>query len=395
VDAIIEGTIRREGDRVRITAQLIDAREDRHLWADRYERNLENALSLQNEVALSIARAIRGRVTPDEQVRLARQSSSDAGAYDAYLRGRYELGKFKSPATDAALKHFERATERDETLALAYAGMSTALLNKTLFGSRPRETMPRAKEAALRALALDDELAEAHAALAAVHFYYDWDWDAAEAEFNRALSSGAGDPLIVNPPYACFLAVLGREAEAIEMIESAIARAPLDTLPRVWSVATFEYLGLHERALAEATQLIEIDPIHPSGYQLTAIIQEFLGNIEAAVSARVSASELGGRHAFATGLRAAFESGGATGYFEHLTSVGTGIEHQFGYFPNWILAAASAYLGRPDEAFSYLDRAREEREIYLVGLRRAAYFPKSLRSDPRYAELIRRIGLPD
>jgi TolB-like protein/class 3 adenylate cyclase len=401
VDAIIEGTVRREEDRVRITTQLIDARSDDHIWSDRYERDVGASFALQNEIAQTVAREIRLALTPAEQVQLAKRVTTSSEAHDAYLRGRHELGKFAPDSLDAALRHFDRAIDLDATLALAYAGRSNTLFLKTFLGGvKPHDMMTQAKDAAVQALGLDDDLAGAHAALAVVSVYYDWDWDTAETEFQRAQSLGGGDPVLVDAPYAYFLGALGREEEALEVIESAIVRAPRDILVRFYAAHIFLTIGLHERGLSELVSITEIDPSYLGGHTTIAMVREFMGDFENAVPARMRYWELLGRPDFAESLRRSFESGGVDGYFEAQLSDIREFAQVTPIPPwysasNWWVAYLLAYLGRIDEAFQYLDRALDERESEVVSLRKHVFFPKPLRSDPRYADLIRRVGLPE
>ena len=184
VDAVIEGTVVHAGDRVRITAQLIDAREDRHLWADTYEGDLRNVLALQDEVTTAIARQISIELTPQEQTEFTRERSVNPESHQAYLRGLYELRHHYVESNTKAIEHFQRAIEIDPNDALAYTGLAVAYTSSE---EAPRIAMPKAKAAALKAIELDDTLAEAHSSLGFIKLVFDWDWPGAEQELRRAL----------------------------------------------------------------------------------------------------------------------------------------------------------------------------------------------------------------
>ena len=180
VDAIVEGSVERFGDRARITANLLYARTDRHLWAESYERDLRDMLALQSQVAREIAREIRINLTPQEKVRLASAPPTDPAAYQLYLKGRSHLETWTDSGIRVAVDYFERAIQKDSSFALAYAGLAETAV-------RSGEKAEKARPWALRALQIDDELSEAHAMMGLVKFRYDWDWEGAESEFRRAV----------------------------------------------------------------------------------------------------------------------------------------------------------------------------------------------------------------
>jgi len=187
VDAVVEGTVMRSGDRVRITAQLIEAPKDRHLWAETYEGDLRDVLSLQDQVAKAIATEVKITLTPQEQTRLSAARTVDPAAHQAYLRGLFELHGTTPEAKERAIWYFQQAITHDPNDALAYAGLADAYYSQSTQQKAPLEVMPKAKAAALRAIELDDSLAETHAALGFIKLAFDWDWPGAEHELRTAL----------------------------------------------------------------------------------------------------------------------------------------------------------------------------------------------------------------
>jgi TolB-like protein/DNA-binding winged helix-turn-helix (wHTH) protein len=196
VDAVVEGTVTHSGDRVRITAQLIEAKADKHLWAESYERDLKDVLALQDEVARAIAREIKITLTPQEQTRLSGRRTVNPEAYQSYLKGRFYWRKFTAADFAKSIDYYQQALDADPTYAPAYAGLADAYALGSLGGGgkAPKETIPKAREAAAKALELDNSLGEAHLSLALVRTYYDWDWSGADQEFKRAIE--------LNPNYA-------------------------------------------------------------------------------------------------------------------------------------------------------------------------------------------------
>ena len=230
VDAIVEGTVQRSDNRVRITANLLHAPTDRHLWAETYERDLRDVLALQDEVARAIASEIQIKVTPNEQVRLASARPLNPEAYRLYLQGRYYFSKRTLPAFDKSVQLFQQVLEKEPSSALAYAGLAESYgITPFYGGALPKVAFPKAKAAALKALELDGSLAEAHASLAFVLLYWDWDWLAAERELKRAIEL---NPSYVTAHhwYAEYLGAMGRHDQAIAEIKRAQELDPLSPL---------------------------------------------------------------------------------------------------------------------------------------------------------------------
>ncbi len=268
VDAVVEGSVLRSGDRVRIAVQLIHAPTDRHLWAKTYERDLRDVLGLQSQVASAIAQEIQIKLTPQEAARVASSHPVDQEAYEAYLKGRYYWNKRTDEGTKKAIEYLKRAIEKDPNYALAYAGLADSYVQLVYFGGvPPKESFPRAKAAALKALELDDRLAEAHAALGRVLLQYDWDGLGAERQLQRAreLNPNYAQAYVLN---AMHLANLGRLDEAIAAIKRAGELDPL-SLNINTNVGVFFYFARqYDQAIEQEGKTIELDPNFPPGTPL-------------------------------------------------------------------------------------------------------------------------------
>jgi TolB-like protein len=228
VDGIVEGSVLRSGDRVRITAQLIRAADDRHLWAESYERELRDILVLQGAVAQDIAGQIKGQLTAQEHGQLTNRPAAKPAAYLAYVRGRYFWNKRNEESLKTATTYFEEALREDPAYAPAYSGLADSYFYRGYGFGRlpPREAMPKAEAAALKALALDDTLAEAHTSLALLKFFYDWDWPGAEREFRRAIELNPNYPT-AHHGYSVFLAAMRRSDESVAEARRALEADPL------------------------------------------------------------------------------------------------------------------------------------------------------------------------
>src|SRR5215471_8494987 len=286
VDAIVEGTVMRSGDRVRITAQLIEAPEDHHLWADTYERDFRDILALQGDVAKAIAAEIRITLTPPEQTRLSNARPVDPAAHQAYLRGLYALHAMtaepsetlKSQSVDKAIGYFQEALSHEPNNALAYAGLADAYSCLSTVYKAPLEVMPKAKAAANKAIGIDDTLAEAHASLGYIALTFDWDWGRAEQEFHRALELDPSSSR-AHAGYAQYLLFVGgRSDQSMQELQQAYALDPL--LPQAHGdMAWFLFLA---RRYSEA-----IEAAHKVGHDdhIVALSYAELGQSEQALAA--------------------------------------------------------------------------------------------------------------
>jgi TolB-like protein len=392
VDAVIEGTVTRQGDRVRIAAQLIDGRTDEHLWAERYERPLRDVLELQSEVAKAIAREIRLELTPSERARLENRGPVDPAAHDALLKGLYHFGRFTPESMRSAIAAFERAIDLDPGHALAHAWLGHAWYAlagplSVLSAVTTLEGMPKAKSAALRALELDDSLAEAHTALGSVALLLEWDWPASERYLRRALELNPSLPW-AHAGYAGHLGTRGRHDEAIAEGRRAVELAPLELRWRDVLSSQYRWARRYDEALEEARKVVEMDPTFQRGYWVLAAAYEALGRYEEVIGAWERSGRFTPENASA--LRRALSQEGPQSFWREALRMALNA-------PEWRhtdLAWFHARLGERDEAFAELERAYASREAALVFLR-VDFRLDPIRDDPRFDDLVRRVGIPE
>jgi TolB-like protein/Tfp pilus assembly protein PilF/tRNA A-37 threonylcarbamoyl transferase component Bud32 len=389
VDAVVEGSVLRGGDRVRITAQLIDARADRHLWAESYERDLRDILALQSEVAAAIANKIQGALAPQEQERLAHTPPVNPAAHEAYLKGTY-LNRGTNEQRRKAREYFEQAVSIDPGYAPAYAGLAD------YYWATPElpagVAMPEAKQYALKALDLDPTLVRAHTALAAVRFYGDWDWAAAEKEFKHALELNPSDAE-AHRMYSIYSSALGRGEEALAEIRRAQQLDPLSNLTQITAGWTFYYARQYDRAVEQCRRVLGSDPNSDGGYDCLGSAYLAKGLYEEAIAASERTVSLSGSDpARVVGLARAYALAGrkaeAHKVLQELRQLSKGA-----YLPPCYFAAVHVALGENEQAFTWLEKAYRERDTYLTWLKvDEALDP--LRPDPRFHELLSRVGLP-
>ena len=384
-DAVIEGSVVRSGNRVRITAQLVDARSDQHLWARSYERDFDDVLAVQNEIASAIADEVRIRLSPEEKTRLTQAPTVPAAAQEAYLRARYHVNQGDEAAVRKSIDEFNAAIAGAPNDARSYAGLVQAYIALTDFYERPTETMPRAKDAAETAVRLDDNLADAHAALGAVRFIYDWDWKGAESEFRRALSlsSTSSDAHVW---YGIFLAQMGRFDEAFAEMRRAEAVDPLSVPVRI-NAGWVKYLaGRNDEAVAEWRKAIAIEP--NLGVAHTSIWLAYARKGTAADPPPADPADSSPLN-LAT-LAGAYAIGGKRIEAERvLARLKDMSNHR--YVCPYEVATAHAVLNQQDEAIEWLHRGLDARSICMPDLKVDPRFD-SLRADPRFRELLRSVG---
>ena len=390
VAAVVEGTVARSGDRVRITAQLIEAVSDRHLWARSYERDLSDALALQADVARAIAEEIQVHLSPVEEARLWSRRV-DPEALEAYLRGRHHWNRRTEPAIRRGIEYFQEAIERDPAYAQAHAGLATAYDSMGSYNYLPPgEAYTRSLAALRRALEIDDTLAEAHTAHAGLLFSWDWDWPAAEAAYRKALS--------LNPNYAGayhwyadMLSALARHEEAIAAIRRAQEIDPLSLPVNMTLGTTLFYARRYDEAVAQQLRTIELDPSFAPVYRNLGGSYEQLGRYaEAAAAYEKSAALSPDLTALALEAHLFAVSGRPDEARRLLADLEAGGKDR--YLPRYSVAAVHAGLGEHDAAFENLERALETRDRGMVWIKVSPRLDP-LRPDPRFSDLLRRMRL--
>jgi TolB-like protein/tRNA A-37 threonylcarbamoyl transferase component Bud32/Flp pilus assembly protein TadD len=389
VDAIVEGSVMRDGNHLRITAQLIYVPTDTHLWSESYQRDLRDVLDVQHELALAIAGEIRVKLTAQEQAGLARIPSQNFAAHDAYLKGRYHLQQGTEDQMREAKAYFEEAVGIDSRYAPAYAGLADYyyLTNE----SPPRVAMPKAYEYVQKALALDDRLPDAHATLASIRFYGNWDWPGAESEFKRAIELSPSYAE-ARRTYSDFLSEMGRHDQALAEIRTAQELDPFAAATILAGGWAFYYAREYHRAIEQCRTVLDLDSRSVSArdclgsaYLATAAYDQAIAEYSALVTSSgndpLRLASLGCAYALSGRKRPARR------VIAQLTAAS-----KIHYVPPYFLGLIHAALGDKDESFSWLQRAYEQHDSYLVRLKVEPVIDP-LRSDSRYRELLRRMNL--
>jgi TolB-like protein/DNA-binding winged helix-turn-helix (wHTH) protein len=389
VDVLVEGTVARSGSRVRVTANLIQASPERHLWAESYERNLSDVLALQDDVARAMAIGIHIKITPQEQARLASARPVNPEAYEAYLKGRFFWNKFTPEGWLKGIEYFNEAIHIDPSYALAYAGLANCHISLGSFGIvPPREAMPKGIAAAQKSLLLEESLADAHFSLASAKTLFEWDWIGAEREFKRGFELNPSYALGHNW-YSLYLSALGRFEEAISEQERARDLDPLSLIINTNLSRTFFYARQYDRAIERGLTAVELDPNFAltHGWLMEAYARK--GMYKEAVRER---QRLVGDQNEAATLGAVFEVSGYSGILRRdVTTIKETSKSR--YVPADILASAFAELDDKEEALRWLEKAYEERDSGVALLHVLPEYDK-LRSDARFQALLSKVGLP-
>jgi TolB-like protein/Flp pilus assembly protein TadD len=393
VDAVVEGTVLRSGERVRITAQLIKVPDERHLWAQSYEGDLQNTLALQNSVARAIAEQIQVTLNPVEEAALKKSKEVNPEAYEAYLKGRYFWNKRSGEGLRKAIDYFSHAIDTDPNYARAYSGLadSYALSGDWEYGIlSPEDAFPKARAAVTKALVLDDNLSEAHTSLAFIQDLYDWDWASAEKEYKRALA--------LNPNYATahhwyawHLIVVGRNDEGIAELQRAESLDPLSLIISADLADALCIAHRFEESMQQSRKTIEMDPhFAVAHYQLGQALEQKHRYDEAIAEFRRAIELSGGNTTFQSNLANAYA---ASGRKEEATKIIEQLESGQSQASSTDASIALIYvgLGENDHAMIWLTKAYQARFNPSI-LMRPAFDP--LRPDPRFRDLLQRIGLP-
>jgi TolB-like protein/DNA-binding winged helix-turn-helix (wHTH) protein/Flp pilus assembly protein TadD len=390
IDAVIQGSVIRSGNRVRITAQLLEARSDRHLWAKAYDRDIREIVSLQQDVAGSIVGEIQPKLRPQGSASASRKRQVNAEAYDAYLQGMYFWHKFNDAANRRAVEYFQESIRKDPSYALGYAGLSNAYHELAYYG-RPIDIMPKSKEAAEKALQLDDTVAEAHGALGWVKWIYDWDWPGAEKEFQRAIQLNPGYALS-HGMYALYLDSMGRFEEASREFQIARELDPV-SLGLIRNTAEhFRFMRQYDRAIAENRRVLDMDPTFENAHETLAYAYVDKGMYDESINEMEQIAINGGEHDLAQTMKIAFAHGGYKGALQSRLKYYKDRRKEGAHVNFWDEALTHAQLGNTDLALQALEKAYNERE----DITDLAVNPSwdSIRADPRFQELLRRVGLP-
>ncbi len=393
VGMVLEGSVRRSGDTVRATLQLVDASTENHLWANSFERDLTDILALQSDVARAVVDEVSLALTPEEDARLAAARFVDPEAYDAYLKGSYHWQRMTPEDLDAAERYFELALEKDPTYAPVHEGLAMVWATRQQMGLvPPDEAGPRAKAAALRAVELDDESPKAHEALAGVMTWTDWDWAAAEPEWRRTLEL---DPNAASAHafYAHFLAIMGRTDEAVRHSERALELDPFNALFHAFYGIVLCFDRRYDDAIAVADTALAMQS--DNGVALSSLMLGASGSGRHAEAVEAAKAYLNLLYADPADDEALDRGWAEGGFREAMGRAATILTARFStsYALPSDIAIFHVLAQEYDEALEWLERAFEVHDPNLPYLGMPVFDP--VRSDPRFENLLRRMNLPD
>jgi serine/threonine protein kinase/Tfp pilus assembly protein PilF len=390
VDAVIEGSVLREGDQVRISAQLIQAATDQHLWAESYQRDLRHVLALQGEIASAIAEKVRAVLTPAERTRLTSARPVNPEAYDAYLNGMQYWYRFTPKDFNSALEYFELALKEDPNYAPAYSGVALVWIGRLQMGlTPPREAAPKEKVAALKAIELDDRLAQAHSSLATINSFYEWDWAGADAEYKKAieLNPNFAD---VRAFYSHFLMCMKRPEEAMAQIQRALDVDPLNSFYQAFYGVDLMLAGQYEEAIVQLRKALDRSPgILFAHWMLSEILlmkglhEESLTEIKACYAWDREVEEA---------LTQGYVQSDYTGAMRRAADIlAARARKTFGglYQPACLYVMAR----EESQALEWLEKGFELRDPNMPYINVDPIFD-SLRNTPRFQDLVRRMNLP-
>jgi len=391
VDAVMEGSVLSVGQRVRITVQLISAATDTHLWAETYDRDLQDVMLLQSEVAQAVAQKIQVTLTAEDTKRLSGARPVNPEAYDACLKGRFHLYKFSPEHLESALGYFQLALEKDPKCAAAYAGIGDIWLQRTMRGYlSPTQTISKAKDALLLALEMDDSLAEVHVSLALFKFGFEWDWNAAEKEYQKAIQLNCNSGY-AHFFYSDFLMCMGRVQEAAEEMNRALDLDPLNSFFQcIWGWHLV-FLRRFDEAIAQMSKILIAEPNFSSAYLgLWGAFHQKRMYEEALEHAKKFFAVIGDSEV-AEAMASGYAEGG---YPEAMRQAAQKLTERSiqAHIPAIRIARLYAHAGAKDQALQWLEKAFEQRELPMIHLK-PGWDWDNLRDHPRFQNLLHRMKL--
>jgi TolB-like protein/DNA-binding winged helix-turn-helix (wHTH) protein/Tfp pilus assembly protein PilF len=391
VNYILEGSARREGGRVRITAQLIQVRDQSHVWAAEYDREMQSVLQLQGEIADVIGNEVRLKLVPAQRAHLINPHAVNPDAYEAYLKGRYFIEKWTEEGTRVGREYFEQAIQKDPNYALAYAGLADSYVWGRA-GLPPQEALRRARTAATKALQLDSTLGEPHAALAQIKFVNDWDWAGSEAEFKRAIDLNPNDTNALHM-YSHYLLSMGRMQESLQVSRRALEHDPVS--PTMQLHLGFHYLTArqYDLAIPQYLKVLQVDPSLPDAHNQLAVAYRQKGLLDQSVAEYLQVETLLGMTPDQIAeLKAAYAKSGMRGFW--LTVLEFTEASGESKISPYQIASYCAILNKKDESFEWLEKAYNAHDAGLVAIKTDSDFD-NLHSDARFADLLHRLKLPN
>ena len=391
--AVLTGKVRQMQDALSVQVDLVDTATGAQIWGARYDRKIADLVAIKQAIAQEVTAKLKLKLSGEEQRRLVKRDSTNAEAYQFYLRGRYFWNKRTSDGIKQAIEHFQQSVERDPNFALGYVGLADSYTGLTFYNfAAPHEAMPKAKESAIKALTLDDTLAEAHATLAHILINYDWNSSAAEKEFKRSIE--------LNPEYATahqwyaihFLTATGRLEEAVQEMKKALELDPASLVMNTFMGATLSYTGRYDEAIDQCRRTIQMDPNFAVAHWHLGLAYEQKQLLDEAIEEfRKAISLSGGSPLMKAALARAYAKAQKTHEAnEMLNELNELAKRQ--YASAYELATIYVALGNNEEGFQLLAKAYAEHSFHLVNLNVSPHF-KSVRSDPRFQDLVQRLGL--
>ncbi len=389
VQAILNGRVVQRGDDLTLYLSLVDTRTGNQLWGEQYNRRQADLISLQTEIGRDVLSKLKTRLSGAEEQKVAKNYTQNAEAYQLYLQGRFFWNKRTPQTIQKSIEYFQKAIEKDPNYALGYAGLSDGYALLAYYGGAPaQEALPKAREAALKALSMDDNLAESHNALGFVLVLYDYDYVGSERQYRRVIE--------LNPNYALahqnlgvMLNRIGRHEEGMAEIRRALEIEPLSiVINRLYGDALF-CSKRYDDALAQLKKTLELDPAFPTTHLSLSGLYQLTGKYAESVESYAKYQDLSGRPQTAKLARESFAARGWQGYLKEMT----GTQRPIGVSP-FIAATFLVQLGEKDKAFAELDKALDNREYLLLYIKIDPRLDP-LRDDPRLNELIRRMRFPE
>lgn len=392
VDAVLDGNIQRSGQKMRVTVRLVRVMDGQEIWAEQFDEQFTDIFSVQDSVSSKVSGVLAVTLTGEEKELLAKRPTADVEAYQLYLMGRYHLNRLTDEGLRKALDYFQRAIDKDPSYALAYAGLADAYISLGDFDALPpKETFPKAKQAASQALKLDENLAEAHVSLANVRFLFDWDWTGPEDEYKRAIGINPGYSE-AHQMYSYYLSGRGRFDEAVKEMQRAQELDPL-SLVKITGVGEVLHMARRDdEAIVAFRKVLEMDPNFGFGHWALGRAYAEKGMYEQAIASFQKAIPLSGDSPDEPAeLGRAYARSGRKA---EARKIADDLKEQSKrrYIAPCVIASLYAALGEKDQAFIWLDKAYDAHDFILVMLKVEPMFD-DLRSDPRFTVLLKRVGL--
>ena len=393
VKTVLEGSLRRAGNRLRITAQLINVADGYHLWSERYDREMEDIFDIQDDITLKIVDALRIRLVGDEEALVTKRHTENVDAHNLYLRGLHHIYKFTVDGVRKSIGYFEQSLALDENYALAHAGLSFNYAGLGVLGWKPpREVMPKAKAETERALDLDDTIAEAHHSMGIVLHYYEWDWKGAEEEYRNAIRLSPSDALL-HTMYASLLLHVGRFDDAMSEANVALRLDPVSLEAHRMLTHTFYFARQYDAVMEQCRRTIDLDNNYMPIYWYVGAANIGKGDYGSALSAFERGLSLDQDNPINQAYVASTPPliGRRNEALEILTEFKQRRERE--YFPAYLIALVFFYLDETDQTFDWLNKAYDEKDGMLADIG-AHPFWDPIRDDARFQDLLGRMNFP-